>query len=103
MIPNQFRFVMRNILRDRSLKTLFTVLCFLCIVFSCPGGVAYTFYRSGNANGIPVLSMDDKAKSGIYLNGNCNGVPAWSIQAPWNEQKIAELFFVLLSLGYFED
>ena len=177
------------------MKLFITFFCFVSIVFSCPAGVAYAFYRSGNANGSPVLSMDEKEKSGIYLNGNCGGRASWSVErrgavsylydleksigvpvkavrfrhgmaefyptgnltgspekslkfyassmafypngngngfptmflkkrgrlieiyrngngngspwysiaGPWNEQKIAELFFVLLSLGYLAD
>ena len=73
------------------MKILFTVLCFVCIVFSCRGGVAYAFYRNGNANGIPILSMDDKKKSSIYFNGNCNGMPSWSVERHGNVSYLYDL------------
>lgn len=76
---------------SKKMKTLFAFLCLICVVFSCRGGVAYEFYRSGNANGIPVLSMDDKKKGSIYFNGNCNGIPSWTVERRGNISYLYDL------------
>ena len=62
------------------------------------------FYPNGNGNGVPAMFLRKKGSLiEIYRNGNGNGAPFCSIKGAWDGQRIAELFFVLLSLGYLDN